>query len=536
MTHPVPDAALQQHIAIVGKVGAGKTYTAKGLVEQLIEQERRVIVLDPTGAWWGLASTADGGPGLPVAILGGEHGGAPLRVERAAALGEWLAARNGCTVLDLSEMLIGERHRFVEAFAEALYRHNRAPLYLVVDEADEFMPQNPLPETRRLLHHMDRIVRRGRIKGFRVMMITQRPAVLHKNVLTQANTLVALRLTSPQDRKAIEAWVQGNADAGQAREVMGSLARLQKGEGWVWAPELDVLKRVRFPKIRTFDSSRSPEDGEILEAPRTMAFDYSALRELLEAGPDEDEDDVEALRARIRELEAACRAAERKGFDQGYAAASATIAGKVAAVIRAGDEFMAHLRSVSEALENSATATLPRASEPSSPPVRIPVSTGTKSSVDNGTASLPKGEATILRACIQFRDGVRRGQLTVLTGYKRSARDTYVQRLRSRGLIAVQGDRLVATDAGRAALPDAAPLPSGPELVQYWFERLPLGERRILSVLIETWPRAIARSDLDSRTGYRRSARDTYLQRLAAKNLIEEPERGKVRASGDLFG
>jgi DNA helicase HerA-like ATPase len=108
-------------------------------------------------------------------------------------------------------MLIGQRHRFVTEFAEALYRDNRAPLHLVIDEADEFAPQNPLPETKRMLHHVDRIVRRGRVRGFRVMLITQRPAVLHKNVLTQANALIAMRLTAPQDRKAMQAWVEGKA-------------------------------------------------------------------------------------------------------------------------------------------------------------------------------------------------------------------------------------------------------------------------------------------------------------------------------------
>lgn len=31
----IPSAALLQHIAILGKTGSGKTYTAKGLVEGL---------------------------------------------------------------------------------------------------------------------------------------------------------------------------------------------------------------------------------------------------------------------------------------------------------------------------------------------------------------------------------------------------------------------------------------------------------------------------------------------------------------------
>ena len=79
-------------------------------------------------------------------------------------------------------------------------------------------------------------------RGFRVMMITQRPAVLNKNVLTQANTLVAMRLPSSQDRAAVEAWVKGQADESQAKDMIKSLASLQRGEGWVWSPEINVLE------------------------------------------------------------------------------------------------------------------------------------------------------------------------------------------------------------------------------------------------------------------------------------------------------
>lgn len=295
-----------QHLAIVGRTGSGKTYTAKGLVEQLLTAQRRVCIVDPTGAWWGVRSSADGKhAGFPVAVFGGEHADVPIVAGSGAALAELIATRNMPAVIDLSEFLIGDRHHFMEDFAGTLYRANRTPLHIIIDEADEFAPQNPLPETKRMLHQVDRIVRRGRIRGFRVMLITQRPAVLHKNVLTQANTLIAMRLTAPQDRKAIEDWIKGQADLQQGKDVLNSLARLQRGEGWVWAPEQDVLKREQFPRIRTFDSSRTPEDGEQIEAPTKLAdVDLDAIRgSLAEAEKDAKENDPKALRTRVAELE-----------------------------------------------------------------------------------------------------------------------------------------------------------------------------------------------------------------------------------------
>ncbi|MCW5777337.1 MAG: DUF853 family protein [Phycisphaeraceae bacterium] len=298
---------LTQHLAIVGKTGSGKTYTAKGLVEGLLEAGRRVCVLDPTGAWWGLRSSADGRkPGHPVTVFGGEHADVPIMEHGAAALGELLGREHVPAIIDLEGLWLSQRHRFIERFAESIYRSNRSPLHLVIDEADEFAPQKPLPETQRMLGAVDRIVRRGRSKGFRVMLISQRPAVLHKNVLTQCNTLIAMRLPSPQDRAAVQDWIKGQADAEQGRDVLSTLARLQKGEGWVWAPEYDVLARTTFPRIKTFDSSRTPTDGEAIQPPKALAqVDLARIREAMEDAIREAEaNDPELLRRRIKELEA----------------------------------------------------------------------------------------------------------------------------------------------------------------------------------------------------------------------------------------
>ena len=47
-------------------------------------------------------------------------------------------------------------------------------------------------------------------------------------------------------------------------------------------------------------------------------------------------------------------------------------------------------------------------------------------------------------------------------------------------------------------------------------------------------PSDAPRDVISERTGYLRSSRDTYLQRMNAKRLIET-ESGQVRASGQLF-
>jgi DNA-binding MarR family transcriptional regulator len=167
-------------------------------------------------------------------------------------------------------------------------------------------------------------------------------------------------------------------------------------------------------------------------------------------------------------------------------------------------------------------------------PQPIPVARQTRVATGPGE-SLPKGEKAILTACAQYPGGADRTQLTILTGYKRSSRDAYLQRLREKGYVETSGDTVAATDAGVDALgADFEPLPTGDALREHWFSRLPEGERKILAVLIDRYPNAVARDELDEATGYKRSSRDAYLQRLSARKLVEA-ERGEVKASSLLF-
>ena len=155
----------------------------------------------------------------------------------------------------------------------------------------------------------------------------------------------------------------------------------------------------------------------------------------------------------------------------------------------------------------------------------------------SASGALPKGEAAVLTAVAQHGgEGLTREEISVLAGYAKSSRDTYLYRLREKGLVDQAGDQLVATDAGVAALgPDFAPLPTGAALQDHWLARLPAGEALILRALLEGYPKAVLREHLTDRTGYAKSSRDTYLYRLRLKKLVLDEGRGEVKASPTLF-
>jgi uncharacterized protein len=331
MTHPIPEAALANHIAILGKTGSGKSWTARSAVEGILDRGGRACIIDPTSAWWGLKSSATGkSGGYPVVIFGGEHADLPLAGSHGEALAEIIGTSSTPAILDVSLMRVGERTRFFADFADALVRKNKGPLHLVIDEAHLFAPQGKVndPQSGAMLHAANNLVSLGRSKGLRIILITQRPAKLHKDSLTQVETLVAMRLIAPQDRKAVEEWVKDNADPEKGREIITSMATLKTGHGWIWAPELQLLERVQFPRIRTFDSSRAPEDiadTKVVLAP----IDRDAIASRLQAvAADAVANDPVALKRRVAELERQVRTkptatpealqeAEQRGYESG---------------------------------------------------------------------------------------------------------------------------------------------------------------------------------------------------------------------------
>ena len=187
--------------------GRGKTYAAKGLVERLVEGGARVCVVGPLGVWWSLRAGREGGASpllCPVAVFGGRHANVPLDEGMGAALGHVIGTHQTACVVDISDLgSAAARRGFMTAFTEALYQANIEPLHLVLDEADLWAPQRVQPDGYDLLQRVEEIVRRGRIRGFVPWLISQRPAVLHKDVLSQADVLISMKLTSSQDRKAV---------------------------------------------------------------------------------------------------------------------------------------------------------------------------------------------------------------------------------------------------------------------------------------------------------------------------------------------
>lgn len=575
----LPIDAVTQAIAILARKGAGKTYTASVLVEEVVRAKLPVVVLDPTGAWWGLRSSVDGErPGLPVVIFGGDHGDAPLERLAGATFADVVLEHPGAYVVDLSafESKAAEQ-RFAADFLERLYRGKRAEtgtLLVVVDEADTFAPQQPRDkgDQLRTLGALESIVRRGRIKGLGDLLITQRAAVLNKNVLEQTEVLIAMQTTGPRDRAAIDAWIEGHGSREERDEVLGSLAALERGEAWIWSPSfLRILQRVRIRPRTTYDSSRTPAAGETRIQPRAFAkVDLEQLGERIKAAREEQKaNDPAELRRRIRQLEAESAArlgvierrtepevrverievpvlngqvGELREAITQLAAIAPTLAHAASALAQTAERVDLVGTSIVAAIDRVASAPRPAPVIPAvrigagrepdrertaAPPVQREASVsrpvdGVSPRPPAEPGGLGKAERAILGALGFYPIDLTREQLAFLSGYhpRSSGYVNALGRLRSLGLVS-SGFPASLTVEGRIAAP-AEIRPPG-NIVETWLARFGKAERTVLELLIAAHPSSVERESLAEQAGYhpRSSGFVNALGKLRGLGLVD---------------
>ena len=294
--------------AILAQKGKGKSYAAAVEAEEMLEAGQLVVIIDPTDAHYGLRSSPDGrSVGYPIAVFGGDHGDVQLEPGGGAVLAEAIVRERFSAIICTETMTKGEELRFVGDFLETLYRKNREAMHLIIDEADIFASQQPFGGEMKTCGATDDIVRRGRKKGIGCTLVTQRASVLNKNVLSQADMLVALGCSHPLDMDAIDKWVRRNADPKLATEMMQSLPSLPRGEAWVWNPSAHLFKRIVIRQRHTFDSGATPKAGEKKREPKILApVDIARLgQSMADAVQRQRENDPKALKAEVTRLKKA---------------------------------------------------------------------------------------------------------------------------------------------------------------------------------------------------------------------------------------
>jgi uncharacterized protein len=567
---------LESRMLIQASSGSGKSRTLRRIAEQ-IHGHVQTIIVDPEGEFASLRERFD-------YVLAGKGGETPAEPRGAALLAERLLELGVSAIVDLYEMKPDARQEFVSRFFAKLVDIPKPlyhPVVTILDEAQMFAAEGA--KTPAALAVVD-YATRGRKRGHALVLAVSRLSKLAKDAAEPLKNKLIGGTSLDLDMK------RAGDELGFDKAATRALRELEPGDFWAFGPAITrapTLVRIgdvetSHPKAGAALKARTPPPSEKVKALLPKLADLPKEAEARAQTVAE----LERTNARLRtELARAVRHAP-------VVAAPAKVVQKVEKVVRvdrpvlkAKDvgvldrivtrlegfcggqtdlvQGMKQIASGLRAALNQAKAigiehehlvtyraigtplkiptSLPIMSEETRAAVRaadtaIVRAASAKLDREIMDGALPEPERIILRAVAQHVDGVSRSQLTVLTGYKRSTRNAYVSRMKTKGLLAVQGDRITATEAGVAALGgEYEPLPTGSALWDHWRARLPEGERRILEVLVERHPEAMTTIALTEATGFKRSTRNAYLSRLRARKLVEDDGASAVRASALLF-
>lgn len=254
----IPINAATKTFAVLAKRGAGKTWTAAVLAEEFFAANIPFVVFDPIDVWWGLRLQKNGkDKGLPVVVFGLEHADIKIDRDMGKRIAQEITKNNiSCVISTFGMPKVAQRHLIAE-FSEELLNINHSPRHVFIEEAHEFVPQRVNAGMGKCFSSVEALVVMGRNRGIGVTLINQRAATLNKDVLTQLDTLIALRNVGPQDRKALMEWVEQHSATGDFNKFINSLPSLPTGDAWIWSPEfMGIFKRFKVRDRQTFHPDR----------------------------------------------------------------------------------------------------------------------------------------------------------------------------------------------------------------------------------------------------------------------------------------
>ena len=184
---------------VLGSSGSGKSYTVGVLCEELCMNEVPFAIVDTEGEHTGLKEKFE-------AIWVGEETDCDLSWDNLDL--EDLARQApdiSPLILDVSDLT--DPKEKVSSFVTALYEtltQRRTPYLVVVEEADKFVPQYG-----QRVPIFAEVARRGRKRGMGLMICSQRPSLVDKNVLSQCGNQLIGKLIIQNDLQSVAQFFPG---------------------------------------------------------------------------------------------------------------------------------------------------------------------------------------------------------------------------------------------------------------------------------------------------------------------------------------
>lgn len=227
---------------VIGTSGSGKSYAVGVICEELCKTGVPFAIIDVEGEYSGVKAKYE-------AIWIGEDDQSDFKWSTldSKELAEQ-APDIAPLILDVSE-LDNPRER-VSDLLTGIYKEvekRRTPYLIIMEEADRFVPQ-----TGDKLPIFGEVARRGRKRGIGLMVCTQRPSVVDKNILSQCGNQLIGKLVIRNDLESVAQFFSG-------RELPKQLTTLEPGNFYALGGLSPEPKLVRIRQRETHPGGETPK-------------------------------------------------------------------------------------------------------------------------------------------------------------------------------------------------------------------------------------------------------------------------------------
>jgi hypothetical protein len=238
---------------VTGKSGSGKSNSVNVTVEELLDRNQPLLIVDTDGEYWGLKEQ------YQILHLGnGEQCDVRVTSTDAETIVDLALVERVPIILDISGFIHKEdAQEIVHRVVRELFHREKTlkqPFLLIVEEVHEYIPETGgLSDMGKMLIQ---VAKRGRKHGLGFLGVSQRPASVDKDFITQCDWIVWHRLTWKNDTDVVST-ILGN-------DAADTVEDLDPGEALLMTDWDEQVRNVQVRQKRTFDAGATPgfEDFE----------------------------------------------------------------------------------------------------------------------------------------------------------------------------------------------------------------------------------------------------------------------------------
>jgi len=265
------DSLISNVLFITGKRGSGKSWTAGVMMEEFHRLGLQFVCFDPLNAHGGLdelprieSLTPDAGQSIDMKSL----------VERLRTTDKSLIVAMGGLPLPKQQELVAD---YCEALISARLGKG---LHTILEECQDFVPQIGRPIS---FEPIVRLCKLGRALGYGGSLVSQRPAGVNKEALSQASVYLVHNVINNRDLKTLDEQLSFGTDKRLIKKILNGISSARKGECVAYAPEFFrdrgylVIDKIRGDRATAHTGHNVDVKSTITSASEEVADDPWAV-------------------------------------------------------------------------------------------------------------------------------------------------------------------------------------------------------------------------------------------------------------------